>query len=83
MRMDGRLSELDRQIAGLQQQRAAREAQLADPKRAEILAEYEKIDQALNRLNDLGEEVEDVEGNAVHIRGRTFEVMIGGGVAEV
>lgn len=80
---DKMIEDIDRQISALQVRREERLETALDPKRREIRAEYEKIQSALDRLHELGEDVADVEDYALHIRGKSFEIDPVNGVQEV
>lgn len=48
-----------------------------------IRDKYLEIERLLKQLDELGESVADVEGYALHIRGKSFEIHPESGVQEV
>lgn len=71
---DPYLSELDEQIKKLQEERERRTKQLEDPTYQQIRAEYQKIWDALEALDRLGENPDDGNGYAVHVQGKNFSI---------
>lgn len=80
--MDEKLKEIDQRIEGLKNLRAEREKELADPERQEVYRAYEELDRILDRLVDLGENVETPEGHDIDIAGRLFRYSYGSGIRE-
>lgn len=74
-----RLSEIDAQIARLQRER---DELAADPKRAEVKRAYGELEEILNRLDDLGEDVSNGDGYAIHVTGTLFSYTHGGDLRE-
>jgi len=64
-----RLSEVDAQIARLQEER---NKLAADPERLEVRGLYEELERVLDRLAELGEDVTTDEGQVVTVLGTRF-----------
>lgn len=64
-----KLSEIDAQIARLQEER---DKLAADPKRQEVRGLYGELERVLDRLEELGEVVSTDEGQAVTVIGTRF-----------
>lgn len=59
------------------------EKDAALPQRRRIRDRYVTIQRMLEQLDEMGENVGDVEGFALHIKGRSFEILPDGEVQEV
>jgi tetrahydromethanopterin S-methyltransferase subunit G len=75
---EARLDEVNRKIAELE----ARRAELLDPKRQEIREAYGELERVLNRLDELGENVSNGDGYAVHVVGSRFRYTHGDDLQE-
>lgn len=67
----------DERLAKLKAEVAAREAQLTDPKRQEVVELYGKLDRILDRLAELGEDVTTHDGDVISIVGTRFSYLHG------
>lgn len=76
------LQEIDDEIKALQAERKAA-VDAVNPLKQQVQQRYVMINELLEQLDALGEGVGDGEGYALHIKGRTFEIIPGSGVQEV
>lgn len=72
-----------RRLQELEQEKSIAEEELRSPRKEEIRKRYELIKATLYELDCFGENVTDVEGFALHIKGTSFEISPDGGVQEV
>lgn len=79
---DRELERIDQQIRELEERRAARERELADPERQEVVRAYAELERALDRLDDLGESITTEGGYNVSLFGRLFNYSHGDGITE-
>lgn len=75
------LQEIDSDIKALQEERKAA-ADAASPLKQRVQQRYVMIHELLDQLNQLGENVGDIEGYALHIKGKSFEISPTEGVLE-
>lgn len=71
---DEKLRRITNAIADLEEAKKRRMAELSDPKRAEVRKLWEELRRVINALEDAGENLADLEGNALHISGDTFSL---------
>lgn len=64
-------------------QASAKEDSPAGLNKRIIRNKYQEIERLLKQLDDLGEDVADIDGYALHIRGNSFEIHPEQGVLEV
>lgn len=65
---NGRLDDVDAQIAQLQRERE----ELVSPERTRVREAYEELEKILNRLEELGEDVSNGDGYTIYITGTRF-----------
>lgn len=82
MTKDDRIASIDEEIKKLEADKKAREEKLSDPTYQEIRELWEEIADKLNRLDEMGEDVSDSEGNALTLNGKTFSIDYEGKVVE-
>lgn len=80
--MDPRIERLDQELAKLSQERAEREALLADPEYQRVRQLYQNVADALAALDEAGERLTDSEGYALYIAGKSFNLDSGGAITE-
>jgi len=66
-----------KQIANLEIKKAERSLRMQDPKYVEVRDLYVMLAGAINKLNELGEHLEDGEGYDISIEGASFRFVNG------
>lgn len=79
---DEKLRQITSAIADLEEAKKRRMAELSDPKRAQVRKLWEELSRVINELEDAGEDLADLEGNALHISGNTFSLGADGKLTE-
>lgn len=81
--ISGELARTAEKMRELEQEEELARKDAASPQRRRIRDRYLTIQRMLEQLDEMGENVTDVEGFALHIKGRSFEITPDGGVQEV
>lgn len=79
---DPKLMQIKSAIKDLEEAKKRRMAELSDPKRAHVRKLWEELIRVINELEEAGEDLVDLEGNALYISGNTFSLGTDGKLTE-